>query len=210
MREIKKSSLFSWLLFDLANTVYAFVIPGLYFSIWLVSEQGWTDQSLGFAISGAMVIVAVTGPWVGARSDGAQGKKLILLITTLLCVISTFLLGTFTIHVSVFLFILSLIGFNLGSVVYDALLISVSTEKNRGRISGLGVAFGYIGSLIGFGVATILQNQGLGYVEIFRSVALLFLFFSLPAFFYIKEKKLTDIKSEVKISDSLMIVIQSW
>ena len=210
MREIKKSSLFSWLLFDLANTVYAFVIPGLYFSIWLVSEQGWTDQSLGFAISGAMVIVALTGPWVGARSDGAQGKKLILLITTLLCVISTFLLGTFTIHVSVFLFILSLIGFNLGSVVYDALLISVSTEKNRGRISGLGVAFGYIGSLIGFGVATILQNQGLGYVEIFRSVALLFLFFSLPAFFYIKEKKLTDIKSEVKISDSLMIVIQSW
>ena len=51
MEEIKKSSIYSWLLFDLANTVYAFVVPGLYFSIWLVSEQGWTDQSLGFAIS---------------------------------------------------------------------------------------------------------------------------------------------------------------
>ena len=157
MDEIKKSSIYSWLLFDLANTVYAFVIPGLYFSIWLVSEQGWTDQALGFATSGAMVIVALTGPWVGARSDGAQGKKPILLITTLICIISTFLLGTFTIHVSVFLFIMSLIGFNLGSVVYDALLISVSTKENRGRISGLGVAFGYVGSLIGFGVATILE-----------------------------------------------------
>ena len=210
MDEIKKSSLFSWLLFDLANTVYAFVIPGLYFSIWLVSEQGWTDQALGFATSGAMVIVALTGPWVGARSDGSQGKKPILLITTLICIISTFLLGAFTIQVSVFLFIMSLIGFNLGSVVYDALLISVSTEENRGRISGLGVAFGYVGSLIGFGVATILQNQGLGYIEIFRSVALLFLFFSLPTFFYVKEKKLTNIKSEVKISDSLIIVIKSW
>ena len=52
MNEIKKKSLYSWLLFDLANTVYAFVIPGLYFSVWLVSEQGWTDQALGLATSG--------------------------------------------------------------------------------------------------------------------------------------------------------------
>ena len=210
MNEIKKSSVFSWLLFDLANTVYAFVIPGLYFSVWLVSEQGWTDQALGFATSGAMVIVALTGPWVGARSDGAQGKKPLLLITTLLCIGSTFLLGTFSIAISVFLFIMSLIGFNLGSVVYDALLISVSTKENRGRISGLGVAFGYVGSLIGFGVATILQNQGLGYLEIFRSVALLFLIFSLPTFFFVKEKKLTSVKSEIKLSESLVIVIKSW
>ena len=210
MNEIKKSSVFSWLLFDLANTVYAFVIPGLYFSVWLVSEQGWTDQALGFATSGAMVIVALTGPWVGARSDGAQGKKPLLLITTFLCIGSTFLLGTFSISISVFLFIISLIGFNLGSVVYDALLISVSTKENRGRISGLGVAFGYVGSLIGFGVATILQNQGLGYLEIFRSVALLFLIFSLPTFFFVKEKKLTSVKSEIKLSESLVIVIKSW
>ena len=210
MNEIKKSSVFSWLLFDLANTVYAFVIPGLYFSVWLVSEQGWTDQALGFATSGAMVIVALTGPWVGARSDGAQGKKPLLLITTFLCIGSTFLLGTFSISISVFLFIMSLIGFNLGSVVYDALLISVSTKENRGRISGLGVAFGYVGSLIGFGVATILQNQGLGYLEIFRSVALLFLIFSLPTFFFVKEKKLTSVKSEIKLSESLVIVIKSW
>ena len=210
MNEIKKSSVFSWLLFDLANTVYAFVIPGLYFSVWLVSEQGWTDQALGFATSGAMVIVALTGPWVGARSDGAQGKKPLLLITTLLCIGSTFLLGTFSVSISVFLFIISLIGFNLGSVVYDALLISVSTKENRGRISGLGVAFGYVGSLIGFGVATILQNQGLGYLEIFRSVALLFLVFSLPTFFFVKEKKLTSVKSEIKLSESLVVVIKSW
>ena len=173
MNDVKKSSLFSWLLFDLANTVYAFVIPGLYFSVWLVTEQGWTDQALGFATSSAMVIVAITGPWVGARSDGSQGKKPLLFITTLACIISTFLLGTFNVNTSVLLFIISLIGFNLGSVVYDALLISVSNENNRGKISGMGVAFGYIGSLTGFGVATYLQNIGYSYIEIFRSVAIL-------------------------------------
>jgi len=210
MSNISKRSLYSWLFFDLANTVYAFVIPGLYFSVWLVSEQGWTDQSLGFATSGAMVIVAILGPWVGARSDGSQGKKPMLLITTLICIVATFLLGTFDVSISVLFFIVSLIGFNLGSVVYDALLVSVSTPTNRGRISGLGVAFGYVGSLLGFGVATLLQNFGYSYVEIFRSVAVMFLIFSLPAFIFIKEKKVSNEKSTIKITESISLVIKSW
>ncbi|MDA9637364.1 MFS transporter [Candidatus Actinomarina] len=210
MNNIQKKSLYSWLFFDLANTVYAFVIPGLYFSVWLVTEQGWTDQSLGFATSGAMVIVAILGPWVGARSDGSQGKKPMLLITTLICIVATFLLGTFDVNISVLFFIVSLIGFNLGSVVYDALLVSVSTPTNRGRISGMGVAFGYVGSLLGFGVATLLQNYGYSYVEIFRSVAVMFLIFSLPAFIFIKEKKISNEKSTIKITESISLVIKSW
>jgi len=210
MNNIAKKSLYSWLFFDLANTVYAFVIPGLYFSVWLVTEQGWTDQSLGFATSGAMVIVAILGPWVGARSDGSQGKKPMLLITTLICIVATFLLGTFDVNISVLFFIVSLIGFNLGSVVYDALLVSVSTTTNRGRISGMGVAFGYVGSLLGFGVATLLQNYGYSYVEIFRSVAVMFLIFSLPAFIFIKEKKVSNEKSTIKITESISLVIKSW
>ena len=134
MDKVKPKSLISWLLFDLANTVYAFVIPGLYFSVWLVSEKGWTDQQLGFATSSAMIIVAILGPWVGRKSDGSEGKKKLLLLMTIMCIISTFLLGTFTVQISVLLFVISLIGFNLGSVVYDALLISVSTEENLSLI----------------------------------------------------------------------------
>ena len=204
MNNIQKRSLYSWLFFDLANTVYAFVIPGLYFSVWLVSEQGWTDQALGFATSSAMVIVAILGPWVGARSDGSQGKKPMLLITTLICIFATFLLGTFNVNISVLLFIISLIGFNLGSVVYDALLVSVSTSENRGKISGMGVAFGYVGSLLGFGVATLLQSFGYSYI------AIMFLIFSLPAFIFIKEKKIGEKKSTIKVTESISLVIRSW
>src|SRR5210317_2075422 len=210
MNNIQKRSLYSWLFFDLANTVYAFVIPGLYFSVWLVSEQGWTDQALGFATSSAMVIVAILGPWVGARSDGSQGKKPMLLITTLICIFATFLLGTFNVNISVLLFIISLIGFNLGSVVYDALLVSVSTSENRGKISGMGVAFGYVGSLLGFGVATLLQSFGYSYIEIFRSVAIMFLIFSLPVFIFIKEKMIGEKKSTIKVTESISLVIRSW
>ena len=210
MNNITKKSLYSWLLFDLANTVYAFIIPGLYFSVWLVSEKGWTDQQLGLATSTAMVIVAILGPWIGRKSDSSQGKKKILLLMTLICIVSTFLLGTFSVEVSVVLFVFSLIGFNLGSVVYDALLVSVSNEENRGKISGLGVAFGYTGSLIGFGVATLLQNMGYSYVEIFKSVAFLFLIFSLPAFLFIEEKITSKEKVKINILNSLNVVINSW
>ena len=210
MDKVKPRSLYSWLLFDLANTVYAFVIPGLYFSVWLVSEKGWTDQQLGFATSTAMIIIAVLGPWLGKKSDSSSGKKKLLLAMTILCIISTFLLGTFSVPTSVILFILSLIGFNLGSVVYDALLISVSNKENRGKISGLGVAFGYIGSLIGFGVATLLQNFGYSYIEIFRSVAILFLIFSLPAFIFIEEKKENLVDSKVNVLSAFTIVFKSW
>ena len=210
MDKVKPRSLYSWLLFDLANTVYAFVIPGLYFSVWLVSEKGWTDQQLGFATSTAMIIIAILGPWLGKKSDSSSGKKKLLLAMTILCIISTFLLGTFSVPTSVILFILSLIGFNLGSVVYDALLISVSNKENRGKISGLGVAFGYIGSLIGFGVATLLQNFGYSYIEIFRSVAILFLIFSLPAFIFIEEKKESLGDSKVNVLSALTIVFKSW
>ena len=104
------------------------------------------------------------------------------------------------------LFIFSLIGFNLGSVVYDALLVSVSNENNRGKISGMGVAFGYMGSLIGFGIASLLQSLGYSYVEIFRSVAILFLFFSIPAFLFIEEKKFNINKVKVRFRESLYIV----
>ena len=210
MNNVNKKSLFSWLLFDLANTVYAFIIPGLYFSVWLVSEKGWTDQQLGLATSTAMIIVAILGPWIGRKSDSSQGKKKILLLMTLICIISTFLLGTFSVETSVLLFIFSLIGFNLGSVVYDALLVSVSNEENRGKISGLGVAFGYTGSLIGFGVATLLQNMGYSYVEIFKSVAILFLIFSLQAFIFIEEKITSDKKIKINILNSITVVINSW
>ena len=128
MDKVKPKSLISWLLFDLANTVYAFVIPGLYFSVWLVSEKGWTDQQLGFATSSAMIIVAILGPWVGRKSDGSEGKKRLLLLMTIMCIISTFLLGTFTVQISVLLFVISLIGFNLGSVSYTHLTLPTNRE----------------------------------------------------------------------------------
>jgi UMF1 family MFS transporter len=184
----RRRSVQAWVIYDLANTIFALGVIGLYFPDWIKS-LGQPDSLLAFIEAIAGVIVIFVAPWAGARSD-ARGKKVpTLIVTTVVAVLATALLGI-SIPTSAFLLIVALIAFNVGGVVYDALLAEVSTEENRGRISGWGVGIGYVGSYIGLliGVVT-LDIFDLGYPETFRGLALGFLLFSLPAFFYIKERR---------------------
>ena len=52
--------------------------------------------------------------------------------------------------------------------------------------------------------------MGYSYIEIFKSVAILFLFFSLPAFIFIEEKITSDKKIKINIFNSITVVINSW
>ncbi len=182
-----RRSVRAWVVYDLANTIFALGVLGLYFPDWITS-LGHSDSLLAFieAIAGAIVIFVA--PWAGARSD-ARGKKIpTLIVTTVIAVLATSLLGI-DVRSSALLLVAALIAFNIGGVVYDALLSEVSTEANRGRISGWGVGIGYIGSYIGLLIGIItLDVLDLGYPATFRGLALGFLLFSLPAFFYIRER----------------------
>jgi UMF1 family MFS transporter len=80
----------------------------------------------------------------------------------------------------------ALVAVNVGSVTYDALLPFVSTERNRGLVSGLGVGVGYLGSFIGLGIGAVTLSAW-GYLGTFRSLAAGFLLFSLPIFLLVRE-----------------------
>ena len=43
------------------------------------------------------------------------------------------------------IYILACIGFSGGNVFYDSLIINVSSDENRNRVSALGYALGYLG-----------------------------------------------------------------
>ncbi len=173
-------------MYDLANTVFALGVSALYFPDWL-AENDTPDLALALAIDAAMVVVIVLSPWIGARSDHRGRRVPYLVPATLLAVIPAFFLATVGVAGSLVLFSLALVGFNLGSVVYDALLPDVSTEANRGFVSGLGVAVGYVGSLVALGVGAVMLNR-YGHAAVFRSLAVLFLLLALPAFFLIRER----------------------
>jgi UMF1 family MFS transporter len=181
-----KRSVAAWVIYDLANTIFALGVGGLYFATWF-TDSGGLDGVLGITIALAMVIVIVLAPWFGALGDHASRRARYLVPTTLVAVGGTFFLASVGLTGSLMLYGLALIGFNLGGVVYDALLPDVSMPSNRGRVSGLGIAVGYVGSVIGLLVGVLLLDR-YGYPTVFRTLAVLFLLFALPAFFFIEER----------------------
>jgi len=183
----KRTSVAAWVLYDLANTTFALGVGSRYFGPWLIEDQGGADWQLSAAIIVAMVAVIVLGPWVGALSDH-RGKRIpYLVVSTLLCVSATALLATWGILPSLIFYVVGTIGFHTGAVVYDALLPDVSTPASAGRVSGIGVAIGYLGSALALGLGMYFLPRE-GYAAVFRSLAVAFLIFALPAFFWVRER----------------------
>ncbi|CAN5300542.1 MFS transporter [soil metagenome] len=111
-----------------------------------------------------------------------------LALTTGIAVSTTAFLGAVPLLGSLVLLALGLVGFNLGSALYDALLPAVSTVETRARISGLGVGVGYLGSFVGLGLGRLaLDVLNRGYATVFRLLALAFGLFAIPIFLWVKE-----------------------
>jgi UMF1 family MFS transporter len=187
----------SWALYDLANTIFALGVGSLYFPEWLTDNIDGlpglltrgedADLALAVAIDVAMVAVIVLGPWIGARSDHYGRRRRYLIPATLIAIVPTFFLATVPPSASLALFAIALVGFHLGSVVYDALLPDVSTPETIGRISGLGIAVGYLGSVVAWLIGKLLLDD-FGHPAVFRTIAVCFLLFAVPTFLFVRER----------------------
>ena len=193
-----KLAVTSWALYDLANTVFSMNITSLYLPLWVVNNMGGSDADYGNAASLSMLMIFLSAPVLGALSDRAGRRMPFLITVTVLCVVFTALLGLGNLTTSLFFFIIANYMFQVGLIFYDALLPSVSTEENRGKISGLGVGIGYFGSFIGVGSGILLLDR-IGYVGIFRLSALLFLVFAIPCFLFVKEYGTASFRFQVRM-----------
>lgn len=174
-------------MYDLANTMFALGVSGLYFAEWFTGPRRGSDLQLAIAIDVAMVVVIVLGPWVGARSDHRGRRRPYLVASTLLAVSATVMLGRGGIVVALGCYVVAVVGFNLGALVYDTLLAEVSTPQNRGRISGIGVGVGYVGSFLAVLIGELLLPDH-GYPVVFGALGIGFLLFAVPAFLLIPEQ----------------------
>jgi len=203
-----KKQLYGWVIYDFANTIFSMNIITMYFAQWIIVDNGKEDIWYSFAYAASMLLVAVTMPVLGAVSDGYGKRKPFLLTLTLGCIFGTVLIGIVSqnvalvdlrVYLALALFIIANFSFEGGLVFYNALLPEVSTPKNIGRISGLGVGLGYFGAILGllmikpfvdgnlFGLK-LPYFLGGGREKAFIPTAFFFLLFSLPAFIWIKEK----------------------
>jgi UMF1 family MFS transporter len=188
---IPRSAVVGWVLYDLANTIYSMAIVSLYFSIWLRDAVGRerVDGVYSLVTAISMAIIFVASPVLGALTDQARRRIPFLVVSTLICVIFTALLGQGGLYATLAAFIVSNISYQAGLQFYDALLPEVSTEENRGRIGGIGVGVGYLGSYLGVGaglfILTVLKQPT---QAIFPVVAALFLLFAIPCFVFVRER----------------------
>ena len=193
----------AWVVYDVANTIFWTGIVGVTFPLWITkgvddtpAGLAGTDATLGYTLAGAMAVVLLTAPILGAITDQAGRRMPMLVALTLVSVCATLLLGNGGLLISLALFALALCTMELGTVFYNALLAEVSTPGNRGRISGLGQGIGYLGTFIAAGAALVFSDSR-GYVFVFHVVAVLFLLFALPTFLLLKERSRQVLQSSV-------------
>ncbi|MCE2463735.1 MAG: MFS transporter, partial [Dehalococcoidia bacterium] len=184
----KRTAVGAWITYDIANTVFWTGVVGLSFPLWLTKELSGDDATLGYTLAAAMTVVLVAAPILGAISDQIGRKMPLLVASTLICIVATLLLGNGGMFISLALFALALASMELGTIFYNSLLHEVSTEGNRGMISGLGTGIGYLGSFIAVGVALGFTDSR-GYVFVMQVVAFLFLLFALPIFILLNEQR---------------------
>jgi UMF1 family MFS transporter len=195
-----KREIWSWAMFDFANSSYTTVIVTVAFSVYftrLVAPEGRGDFLWGLGIAIGNLIVLSLSPIVGAIADDSGRKKAFLAVTYITCVIGTALLWFVTpgrVTLGLILLIISFVGFSFGENLAGAFLPELSTPANIGRISGLGWGLGYFGGL-GSLLATIpLLSSGyneanLGNVRLAWVVtALFFLVAGLPTFLFLRER----------------------
>jgi len=177
----------AWALFDLANTFFAVAMLSFYFPLWVVEARGGKELWFGLALGISMAVVALLMPFCGALSDATGERMRFLRWTTYGCVTATLLIGMTThLGTALALFGLANICYQLGTVFYDALLWRVASPGRLGQTSGLGAAFGYLGSTLGLVLLWPFVRLG-GYQAAFAPSALFFLLFAVPSFLIIRE-----------------------
>jgi UMF1 family MFS transporter len=213
-------------------------VATLYFSVWVVSDLGSTDLVYAMANAVASILMVVAIPVLGAISDVRRRRKPWVVgftIASCLACAAMGILGQTTLplvgegvahpvsvpsgwHVSTSALIPVLVAFAIANFayqaaqpVYNAMLPELVPVEEQGRLSGFGVAVGYVGSIVGVVLVLPFFTGGLpvighfsdsvnnalhtlvpftrsgGRVATFLPTGLLFLLFSLPLFFVCRD-----------------------
>lgn len=153
----KKRGTFAWALWDWAEQPYPTIMQTFIFPVYLAGAVAGADvqadAQLGVATAIAGVILALIAPVLGRRSDDTGRRKFWLMFNTYLLV--GIMIASFFVRPAPEYFLIGLVLYGAGSVIqesalinYYAMLKSVTTEKNIGRVSGYAWGLGYAGGIV--------------------------------------------------------------
>jgi len=228
----------SWALYDFANTIFSMNVATLYFSVWLIADlqASNTVYAVGNGISSLLVVLSV--PVLGAVSDARRRRKpWVVGFTIASCVACAAIgiLGQLTLPIAgaqtiggtslptdwhptigtfgwiLVAFVVANYTYQAAQPFYNAMLPDLVPPEERGRLSGIGTAVGYVGTIVGLllvapffsGALPLLGalpdaaisllrtlvpfSSHAGRVSTFVPTALLFLLFALPLFLFCRD-----------------------
>ena len=205
MQTDSKKSIFSWALYDWANSAFATTVIAGFFPIFF--KQFWSagvdttvsTARLGIANSIAGIIVAALAPVLGSIADRGSSKKKFLFFFTFMGIVMTsslYLVSKGDWPFAIMIYILSSVGFSGGNIFYDSLITGVASEKKLDFVSALGFSLGYLGGGILFAVNVwmTLSPGTFGFAHsgeavrfAFLTVAVWWAVFSIPIALFVRE-----------------------
>lgn len=197
----------AWALYDFANTIYSYAVVSLAMGLWVVDRLGPADGQFWFGIANAASVGlnALVSPVLGAMSDRGGRRMPYLLFFTALTITGTAAIGLLPNGASgltvlgLVLFTIANFSYQAALIYYDATLPVVSKPKTRGRVSGIGVAVGYLGTIV---IALLILITDSGATSLtFLMAAVLFALFALPIFLIVREPAGTGYR--FKVGDAL-------
>src|SRR4026207_503394 len=90
-RRIPTRAVVSWVLYDLANTIFSMGVVSAYFSVWVRAAVGAQRAGSGSGVITAvsMAIIFFSSPLLGAMTDRARRRMPFLVVSTIVCVFFT-------------------------------------------------------------------------------------------------------------------------
>lgn len=200
-----KRTIWSWALYDWANSAFATTVMAGFFPVFFKSY--WADPTnlqqstfyLGMANSIASIIVAALAPFLGAVADRGSTKKKFLTLFAFLGIIMTGSLWFVQMgfwQLAVVFYVTAAVGFSGGNIFYDSLITGVASEKKVDFVSSLGFSLGYIGGGLLFLVNVVMYLKpelfgipdGATAIRIaFLSVAVWWAVFTIPLLLFVPE-----------------------
>ncbi|MDO5724067.1 MAG: MFS transporter [Flaviflexus sp.] len=146
----------AWVSWDWASAAFNAVVTTFVFSVYITKEELFGESantSLGWVMAVAGIVVALIAPALGQATDRSGKRRKLITVTTMTVIVATGCLAFVKpehgyLWLGLALLAIGNIAFEIGSVVYNAMVSDVSTPATVGRISGIGWGAGYIGGII--------------------------------------------------------------
>ena len=250
----------SWAFYDFSNTIFSMNVATLYFAVWFVTDIGASSVQYATANGIASVMVVASIPVLGAISDARRRRMPWVVGFTLLSCLACMLMGVFgttslpivgtgvttgavrdpswhptlaALFPVLVCYVIANFAYQAAQPFYNAMMPELVPAEERGRLSGLGTAVGYVGSIVGVALVAPFFTGGLagvgnlpsgvldglrsvvpftshaGRVSTFVPTGLLFLIFSLPLFFFCRDHNPAPRGTPIRLKEAFRSVGQT-